>query len=81
MTRGATAAMPRSRRLITSVLVATLAFSAAACGTTGSTKTTSPGGSPIVVGGSPLLDKPAPPIELNNLAGETVSLHPGIRRR
>lgn len=66
--------MPRSRRLVTSVLVAALAFSVAACGTTGSTKTTSPGGSPIVVGGSPLLDKPAPAIDLKNLAGETVSL-------
>lgn len=33
-----------------------------------------PGGSPIVVGGSPLLDKPAPPIELATLDGEPIAL-------
>lgn len=74
MTRSTAAAMPRSRRLLTPVLIAALALGVAACGTIGTTKTTSPGGSPIVVGGSPLLDKPAPPIELKNLAGETVTL-------
>lgn len=34
----------------------------------------SPGASPVVIGGSPLLGKPAPAIALQNLAGETVSL-------
>jgi cytochrome c biogenesis protein CcmG/thiol:disulfide interchange protein DsbE len=35
---------------------------------------TSPGSSPIVIGGSPLLDKPAPPIALETLDGEPVTL-------
>jgi len=34
----------------------------------------SPGASPIVVGGSPLLGQPAPPIELADLDGATVRL-------
>ncbi|MFO1539374.1 MAG: TlpA family protein disulfide reductase [Chloroflexota bacterium] len=35
---------------------------------------TNPGASPVVVGGSPLLDRPAPPIELADLDGRTVRL-------
>lgn len=33
-----------------------------------------PGSSPVVVGGSPLLDQPAPPIELATLDGAPISL-------
>jgi len=64
------------QRLFRSSIGAALFLSLAACGPLGSTRpaTPGPGGSPIVVGGSPLLNKPAPPIELTNLAGETVSL-------
>jgi cytochrome c biogenesis protein CcmG/thiol:disulfide interchange protein DsbE len=34
----------------------------------------SPGASPIRIGGSPLVDKPAPPIELTDVDGNAVSL-------
>ena len=68
--------MSRAQRLLRPVIGAALLLSLAACGPLGSTKPATPGpaGSPIVVGGSPLLNKPAPPIERANLSGENVSL-------
>lgn len=62
------------RRLPSRLLLlgASLALVAAGCGASGPTPV--PGESPIVVGGSPLLRKPAPPIELKDLSGQTVSL-------
>jgi cytochrome c biogenesis protein CcmG/thiol:disulfide interchange protein DsbE len=60
-----------SRQLLA---ITALALAAAACGSTGSTSTPAPGETPVVVGGSPLLRKPAPPIELQDLSGQTVSL-------
>jgi cytochrome c biogenesis protein CcmG/thiol:disulfide interchange protein DsbE len=58
----------------TLLVVASLALVVVACGSTGSSSTPAPGETPVVVGGSPLLRKPAPPIELQDLSGETVSL-------
>ena len=60
------------RLLLAAVTV--LAFGA--CGPQGASTPATPGasGSPVVVGGSPLLDKPAPAIELQDLAGNPVSL-------
>ena len=68
--------MNRTRRLLRPLLVAAMTLMIGACGPIGSSApaTPGPGGSPVVVGGSPLVGKPAPPIELMDLAGETVSL-------
>ncbi len=68
--------MNGTRRLHRTLLGALLAVTIGGCGPLGSSAPMTPGpdGSPIVVGGSPLLGKPAPPIELADLAGGTVSL-------
>ncbi len=68
------AARPLSAWRGRAVAVVALALLVAGCGSGGPGSTGGAAGSPIVVGGSPLLGKPAPPIELASLDGDVVRL-------
>ena len=64
------------RRLLWPLLATAMLLVIGACGPSGSSAPATRGanGSPIVVGGSPLLGKAAPAIELMDLSGKKVSL-------
>jgi len=68
--------MNGARRLQRPLVAAAMLVAIVACGPIGSSVPATPGsdGSPVVVGGSPLVGKPAPPIELLDLAGDTLRL-------
>lgn len=74
--------MNGTRRLLRPFLAAAMTVVITACGPIGSSApaTPRPDGSPVVVGGSPLVGKPAPAIELADLAGVTVRLADYIGR-